>query len=55
MQKIVGAIRAEDPQRLVISDGMQCGQHPIYELRDLGISLTASCCYVIHLEMTLDR
>lgn len=38
VRKIVAAIRAEDPKRLVISDGLQWGQHPIYDLRDLGIA-----------------
>jgi len=38
VRKLVAAIRAEDPQRLIISDGLQWGQNPIPELRDLGIA-----------------
>lgn len=38
VRKLVAAIRAEDPQRLVISDGLQWGQIPIPELRDLHIA-----------------
>ncbi|MBI5395956.1 MAG: cellulase family glycosylhydrolase [Verrucomicrobia bacterium] len=41
VRKIVGAIRAEDPKRLIISDGLQWGQNPIYDLRDLGIAQAA--------------
>lgn len=35
---LVAAIRQEDPQRLVISDGLQWGQLPIVELRELRIA-----------------
>ena len=36
--KMAEAIRAQDPKRLIISDGMQWGQHPIMELRPLKIA-----------------
>jgi aryl-phospho-beta-D-glucosidase BglC (GH1 family) len=35
---IVAAIRSEDPQRLVISDGLQWGTLPVPELRELKIA-----------------
>jgi hypothetical protein len=35
---LVAAIRQEDPQRLVISDGLQWGQIPLLELRELRIA-----------------
>jgi len=38
VRKIVAAIRAEDPQRLIISDGLEWGQHPVLELRPLNIA-----------------
>ncbi len=38
VRKIAAAIREEDPQRLIISDGLQWGQHPIPELAELGIA-----------------
>jgi aryl-phospho-beta-D-glucosidase BglC (GH1 family) len=38
VRKMVAAIRREDPKRLIISDGLQWGQHPICDLRDLGIA-----------------
>ncbi len=37
-RKAVEAIRAEDPERLVISDGLRWGREPIHELADLGIA-----------------
>jgi endoglucanase len=37
-RQAVAAIRAEDPERLVISDGLQWGREPIAELSDLGIA-----------------
>jgi len=37
-RKLVAAIRTEDPQRLVISDGLQWGTIPLPELSDLHIA-----------------
>ena len=37
-RRAVAAIRREDPQRLVLSDGLQWGREPIFELADLGIA-----------------
>lgn len=37
-RRAVAAIRREDPERLVISDGLQWGRLPIEELVDLGIA-----------------
>jgi len=34
----VEAIRAEDPARLVIADGLSWGRDPVHELADLGIA-----------------
>jgi aryl-phospho-beta-D-glucosidase BglC (GH1 family) len=38
VRKLVDAIRAEDPQRLIISDGLQWGQLPLIELRELRVA-----------------
>ena len=38
VRKLVAAIRAEDPERLIISDGLQWGQIPLLELKDLRIA-----------------
>jgi aryl-phospho-beta-D-glucosidase BglC (GH1 family) len=38
VKQIVSAIRAEDPDRLIISDGLQWGQKPVVELAELGIA-----------------
>jgi aryl-phospho-beta-D-glucosidase BglC (GH1 family) len=38
VKKIVAAIRDEDPNRLIISDGLQWGQKPLVELAALGIA-----------------
>jgi aryl-phospho-beta-D-glucosidase BglC (GH1 family) len=38
VKPIVAAIRAEDPERLIISDGLQWGQRPVLELADLGLA-----------------
>lgn len=38
VRKLVAAIRAEDPNRLVISDGLQWGQIPLLELAELRIA-----------------
>jgi len=37
-RRVVAAIRKEDPERLVISDGLAWGSDPIFELADLGIA-----------------
>ncbi len=37
-RRAVAAIRAEDPERLIISDGLRWGRDPIPELADLGIA-----------------
>jgi aryl-phospho-beta-D-glucosidase BglC (GH1 family) len=39
VRKIAAAIRAEDPQRLIISDGLAWGREPIPELAKLQIAL----------------
>ena len=38
VRKLVEAIRREDPQRLIIADGLQWGNVPVPELRDLHIA-----------------
>ncbi len=38
VKKIVAAIRAEDPERLIISDGLDWGTKPIPELKELGLA-----------------
>ena len=38
VRKMTEAIRAQDPKRLIISDGMQWGQDPIFELCPLKIA-----------------
>ncbi len=37
-EKMVTAIRREDPKRLIISDGLNWGQRPVPELKRLGIA-----------------
>ena len=37
-ERVVGAIRKEDPDRLIIADGMQWGRDPVPELIPLGIA-----------------
>jgi endoglucanase len=37
-RRAVAAIRREDPDRLVISDGLRWGREPIFQLADLGIA-----------------
>jgi aryl-phospho-beta-D-glucosidase BglC (GH1 family) len=37
-RKLVAAIRTEDPNRLVISDGIEWGRIPVLQLRDLHIA-----------------
>jgi endoglucanase len=38
VRRAVSAIRAEDPDRLVIADGLKWGRDPVPELADLGIA-----------------
>ena len=38
VRKLADAIRAEDPERLIISDGLQWGQVPLLQLRELRIA-----------------
>jgi endoglucanase len=38
VKRLVGAIRAEDPQRLVIADGLRWGTSPVTGLIELGIA-----------------
>ena len=35
---LIAAIRAEDPQRLIISDGLNWGNVPCFELADVGVA-----------------
>jgi len=37
-RRAVAAIRREDPKRLILSDGLQWGRQPVFELADLGIA-----------------
>lgn len=37
VRQLVQAIRAEDPDRLVIADGLRWGRDPVFSLADLGI------------------
>ena len=38
VRKLVAAIRREDPERLIIADGLQWGTVPVPELRELHIA-----------------
>ncbi len=38
VKKMAAAIRAEDPNRLIISDGLQWGQEPLPEIAAMGIA-----------------
>jgi endoglucanase len=38
IKHLVGAIRAEDPQRLIIADGLRWGRDPVEGLVDAGIA-----------------
>ncbi|TVS10744.1 MAG: glycoside hydrolase, partial [Planctomycetaceae bacterium] len=38
IEPIVAAIRAEDPERLIVSDGLQWGQQPVLELADWRVA-----------------
>jgi len=37
VKRLVQAIRAEDPQRLIIADGLRWGRDPVHSLVDLGV------------------
>lgn len=37
VKHLVAAIRAEDPQRLIIADGLRWGRDPVFGLADLGV------------------
>ena len=37
VRRLVQSIRAEDPNRLIIADGLQWGREPVFSLADLGI------------------
>jgi endoglucanase len=37
-RRLVAAIRAEDPDRLIIADGLRWGRDPVHSLADLGIA-----------------
>jgi endoglucanase len=38
VKRLVESIRGEDPQRLIIADGLKWGREPVYGLADLGIA-----------------
>jgi endoglucanase len=38
IRALTGAIREQDPDRLIIADGLSCGNDPVPELADLGIA-----------------
>jgi endoglucanase len=38
VKRLVQAIRAEDPQRLIIADGLRWGRDPVHGLADLGVA-----------------
>jgi endoglucanase len=38
VKRLVAGIRGEDPQRLIIADGLKWGRDPVYGLADLGIA-----------------
>jgi len=38
VKRLVEAIRAEDPQRLIIADGIRWGRDPVFGLAELGIA-----------------
>lgn len=43
VRRAVGAIRREDPRRLIIADGLQWGRDPMFGLVDLGIAQSTHC------------
>jgi endoglucanase len=38
VKRLVGAIRAEDPERLIVADGLRWGRDPVLSLVELGIA-----------------
>ncbi len=38
VRRAVAAIRAEDPERLVVADGLRWGREPVHEIADLGVA-----------------
>src|SRR5207249_3886965 len=38
IKRLVAAIRAEDPRRLIIADGLRWGNKPVHGLADLNIA-----------------
>ncbi|MCS7236740.1 MAG: cellulase family glycosylhydrolase [Thermoguttaceae bacterium] len=38
VRRVVTAIRKVDPERLIISDGLQWGRDPVFEIADLGVA-----------------
>lgn len=38
VRRLVQAIRAEDPDRLIIADGLQWGREPVFSLAELGLA-----------------
>jgi endoglucanase len=37
VRRLVAAIRAEDPERLILADGLRWGRGPVHSLADLGV------------------
>jgi len=49
VQRLVEAIRAEDPQRLIIADGLKWGRDPVSELVSLGIAQSTRGYYPLEI------
>ncbi len=49
VRRVTQAIRGEDPQRLIISDGLKWGNSPVFELADLGIAQSTRGYEPMHL------
>jgi endoglucanase len=43
VRRVVAAIRHEDPNRLIIADGLQFATNPVLDLADLGIAQSTHC------------
>jgi endoglucanase len=43
VRRAVAAIRREDPDRLIIADGLQFANDPVFDLADLGIAQSTHC------------
>ena len=43
VRRVVAAIREEDPQRLVIAEGIYVATHPVFSLADLGLVQSYHC------------